>query len=367
MQPQPNDARPDHSAATEADAIAQLLHQLLLARGPGGQEDEVRAICLERLRPLCDETWVDPAGNVVGLVKGTQDEREPRRAVRVMAHMDEVAMVVKHVDTDGTLRVTALGGANPVNFGMCPVDILGDHQTIPGVLSFGSMHATGNAPQGADVQSGNVHWNDVHVITRCSVDVLREHGVRPGSRVVLSRHWRAPFRVGDAIAAHFLDDRAPIAAALHSVQCLDQRRGELACDVYFVFTTLEEESNAGAMYAAQTLPGDTTIALEVGPVMSEYGTRLGVDPIINTGDLKGYYTRCVVTDLAAAAQRCGYTAQYALLVDFASDASAVMSNGTSARGGCLAIPTENTHGYEVIVDGAIQACALTLADYLATF
>lgn len=367
MQPQPNDARPDHSAATEADAIAQLLHQLLLARGPGGQEDEVRAICLERLRPLCDETWVDPAGNVVGLVKGTQDEREPRRAVRVMAHMDEVAMVVKHVDTDGTLRVTALGGANPVNFGMCPVDILGDHQTIPGVLSFGSMHATGNAPQGADVQSGNVHWNDVHVITRCSVDVLREHGVRPGSRVVLSRHWRAPFRVGDAIAAHFLDDRAPIAAALHSVQCLDQRREELACDVYFVFTTLEEESNAGAMYAAQTLPGDTTIALEVGPVMSEYGTRLGVDPIINTGDLKGYYTRCVVTDLAAAAQRCGYTAQYALLVDFASDASAVMSNGTSARGGCLAIPTENTHGYEVIVDGAIQACALTLADYLATF
>lgn len=367
MQPQPNDARPDHSAATEADAMAQLLHQLLLARGPGGQEDEVRAICLERLRPLCDETWVDPAGNVVGLVKGTQDEREPRRAVRVMAHMDEVAMVVKHVDTDGTLRVTALGGANPVNFGMCPVDILGDHQTIPGVLSFGSMHATGNAPQGADVQSGNVHWNDVHVITRCSVDVLREHGVRPGSRVVLSRHWRAPFRVGDAIAAHFLDDRAPIAAALHSVQCLDQRREELACDVYFVFTTLEEESNAGAMYAAQTLPGDTTIAMEVGPVMSEYGTRLGVDPIINTGDLKGYYTRCVVTDLAAAAQRCGYTAQYALLVDFASDASAVMSNGTSARGGCLAIPTENTHGYEVIVDGAIQACALTLADYLATF
>jgi len=367
MQPQPNDARPDHSASTEADAIAQLLHQLLLARGPGGQEDEVRAICLERLRPLCDETWVDPAGNVVGLVKGAQDEREPRRAVRVMAHMDEVAMVVKHVDTDGTLRVTALGGANPVNFGMCPVDILGDQQIIPGVLSFGSMHATGNAPQGADVQSGNVHWNDVHVITRCSVDTLREHGVRPGSRVVLSRHWRAPFRVGDAIAAHFLDDRAPIAAALHSVQCLDQRREELACDVYFVFTTLEEESNAGAMYAAQTLPGDTTIALEVGPVMSEYGTRLGVDPIINTGDLKGYYTRCVVTDLAAAAQRCGYTAQYALLVDFASDASAVMSNGTSARGGCLAIPTENTHGYEVIVDGAIQACALTLADYLATF
>ncbi|MDQ0980610.1 M42 family peptidase [Pseudomonas synxantha] len=363
MQPQPND---DH-CNDDAQGVAQLLERLLRARGPGGQEDEVRAICLESLAPLCDETWVDPAGNVIGLIKAAQGNHEPGRAVKIMAHMDEIAMVVKHVEADGTLRVTALGGANPVNFGMCPVDILGDHQIIPGVLSFGSMHMTANAPQGADVLSGDVHWNDVHVITRCSSQILRDYGVRPGSRVTLSQHWREPFRVGDAIAAHFLDDRAPIAAVLLAAQCLKRRRQALSCDVYFVFTTLEEECNAGAMYAAATLPGDTTIAVEVGPVMDEYGTRLGVDPIINTGDLKGYYTRSVVSGLAAAAQRCGYAPQYALLVDFASDASAVMSNGTSARAGCVAIPTENTHGYEVIVDGAIQACAQTLADYLATY
>ncbi|WP_416146417.1 hypothetical protein [Pseudomonas paralactis] len=78
------------------------------------------------------------------------------------------------------------------------------------------------------------------------------------------------------------------------------------------------------------------------------------------------FNNAQVTGLAAAAQRCGYAPQYALLVDFASDASAVMSNGTSPCAGCLAIPTENTHGYELVVDGAIQACALTLADYLAT-
>ncbi|ROM33988.1 peptidase M42 [Pseudomonas poae] len=343
-----------------------LLTRLLRARGPGGQEDEVRAICLESLQPLCDEVWVDPAGNVVGLIKGKQSDGNRGRAVKVMAHMDEIAMVVKRVEADGTLRVTALGGANPVNFGMCPVDILGDAHIIPGVLSFGSMHVTKNTAQGADVLAGNVHWNDVHVITRCTVEALRKQGVRPGSRVVLSRHWREPFRVGDAIAAHFLDDRAPIAAVLHAAQRLQPRRHALARDIYLVFTTLEEECNAGAMYAAATLPGDTTIAVEVGPVMEEYGTRLGVDPIINTGDQKGYYTRSVVTDLAAAAERCGYSPQYALLVDFASDASAVMSNGTSAQAGCVAIPTENTHGYELIVEGAIEACAATLVEFLAT-
>ncbi|TLG90238.1 M42 family metallopeptidase, partial [Pseudomonas edaphica] len=88
--------------------------------------------------------------------------------------------------------------------------------------------------------------------------------------------------------------------------------------------------------------------------------------IINTGDEKGYYTRDIVMALAAAAERCGYSPQYALLVDFASDASAVLSNGSSARAGCVAIPTENTHGYELILDGAVRACSATLCEYLMT-
>lgn len=341
-----------------------LMTRLLMARGPGGQEDEVRAICLEQLALHCDETRVDPAGNVIGLLKSQREGVGADDAVRIMAHMDEIAMVVKRVEPDGTLRVVALGGANPVNFGVCPVDILGDRQTIAGVLSFGSMHATAQSRQGQDVLSGAVQWQDVHVITRCDVETLRDKGIRPGTRVVLSTHWRTPFRVGDAIAAHFLDDRAPIVAMLQAVTELSLRRDELRCDAYFVFTTLEEESNAGAMYAASHLPGDITIAVEVGPVMSEYATRLSVDPIIDTGDQKGYYSRCVVMALAGAAERCGFDPQFALLVDFASDASAVMSSGIAGKAGCLAIPTENTHGFELIIDGATEACAATLVEYL---
>ena len=97
-----------------------------------------------------------------------------------------------------------------------------------------------------------------------------------------------------------------------------------------MLTTLEEESNAGAMYAASRLPGDTTIAVEVGPVLEEYGTELSVNPIINTGDQKGYYSRTVVQGLIAAGRKAGYEPQAALLVDFASDASAVLSAGINA-------------------------------------
>lgn len=340
-----------------------LLSELLMARGPGGQEDEVRSIVLRELAPLCDEVRVDRAGNVIGLLKAASSE-DPAPAITVMAHLDEIAMIVKRVEPNGHLQVIALGGAQPICFGACPVEVMGDHAIRAGILSYGSMHGSGATAAGRDVLAGDVHWQDVHVVTRLDHAELKVAGIRPGTRVVLSQHWRTPFQVNDCWAAHFLDDRAPVTAVLECARILRQRRSELNQDVWFVLTTLEEESNAGAMFAARALPSDTTIAVEVGPVLEEYATRLSADPIINTGDQKGYYSRSVIQGLLRAAGRAGYEPQPALLVDFASDASAVMSAGVSARAGCIAIPTENTHGFEMIHEHGIAACAMTLVEYL---
>lgn len=343
--------------------IPELLASLLMARGPGGQEDEVRRICQAELSKCCDEVTVDRAGNVAGVIKASVPGAEAD-AIRVLAHLDEIAMIVKRVHDDGTLEITALGGAQPISFGVCPVDILGDGHTLPGVLSYGSMHNSGGTAQGRDVLRGDVQWADVYIITRRSRAELSQAGIRPGTRVVLSQHWRKPFVLHDCVGAHFLDDRAPLAAVISAAHQVRECRAQLTQDVWFVCTTLEEESNAGAMYAALHLPGDTTVAVEVGPVLAEYGTVLSADPIINTGDEKGYYTRSVVDELISATRAAGYDPQVALLVDFASDASAVMSVGLAARAGCIAIPTENTHGFEVVSYEGIEACAATLATYL---
>jgi putative aminopeptidase FrvX len=348
----------------EADLL-ELLEELLLARGPGGQEREVREIARRELQAHCDQLWQDPAGNLVGRIRAAdQSSAGERHAVRLLAHLDEIAMVVKRVEADGTLRVEALGGAYPFNFGACPVELLGDQDTLPGVLSFGPMHATQETPQGSDLLQGRLQWSDVHVVTRLSAEELTAQGVHPGTRVVLARHWRKPFRVEDAIAAHFMDDRAPVLATLLAARQTTARRAELECDVYFVFTTMEEETNAGALYAARTLPGDVTVAVEVGPVAAEYGTQLSVNPIVNTGDRKGYYSKSVTDALLAAARRRGLDPQSALLVDFASDASAILQAGLTAKAGCIAIPTENTHGYETVVLGSLAACADTLVDFV---
>lgn len=348
------------------EADYSLLESLLLARGPGGNEQEVRAVCRRELAASCDEVWLDAADNLVGLIRAEGAPREAAAvgAIRVMAHQDEIAMLVKRIGDDGRLHVVALGGAFPVNFGMCPVDVLGETDVLPGVLSFGTMHGTAESTQSTHILSGNVQWSDVHVITRRTPEELAQMGVRPGTRVVLGQHWRRPFRVNDAIAAHFLDDRAPVVAALRAAEQLATCKSDLNQDLYIVLTTNEEETNSGAQYAARTLPGTVCIAVEVGPIADEYATRLCADPIILTGDEKGLYTKSITDGLLAAAIRCGYTPQPALMPGFASDASAVLGSGSSPRAGCLAIPTENTHGYELITEDAMQACTRTLVSYL---
>ncbi|WP_313088376.1 M20/M25/M40 family metallo-hydrolase [Pseudomonas sp.] len=348
------------------EADYSLLEALLLARGPGGNEQEVRSVCRRELEASCDKVWLDAADNLVGLIRaeGAPREAATAGAMRVMAHQDEIDMVVKRIGDDGRLHVVALGGAFPVNFGMCPVDVLGETDVLPGVLSFGTMHGTAESTQSMHILSGNVQWSDVHVITRRTPEALAQMGVRPGTRVVLSQHWRRPFRVNDAIAAHFLDDRAPLVAVLRAAEQLASCKSDLKQDLYIVLTTNEEETNSGAQYAARTLPGSVCIAVEVGPIAEEYATRLCADPIILTGDEKGLYTKSITDGLLAAAIRCGYTPQPALMPGFASDASAVLGSGSSPRAGCLAIPTENTHGYELITEDAMQACTRTLVAYL---
>ncbi|HZQ32516.1 MAG TPA: peptidase M42, partial [Mycobacterium sp.] len=124
---------------TVTDEYRDLLQELLWAYGPCGQEEAVRAICRRELESSVDDMWVDEAGNLVGHIRGS---REDTSATRVLAHMDELSMLVKRVESDGTLHLTPLGTMYPGNFGLGPVAVLGDEQTVIGVLTVGSEHTT---------------------------------------------------------------------------------------------------------------------------------------------------------------------------------------------------------------------------------
>ena len=64
----------------KGERMLALTRELIEARGPAGREDEVRAIVLRELAGSCDQTWVDEAGNAIGLIRGASagKTRKPR-------------------------------------------------------------------------------------------------------------------------------------------------------------------------------------------------------------------------------------------------------------------------------------------------
>lgn len=349
----------------DAENVWTAVQELVSARGPCGQEEEVRQVCQGYLQDLCDRTWVDEAGNLIGLLKGATDEGP---AIQVMAHMDELAMVVKRVNDDGTLRVNPLGGIYPGNFGQGPVEILGDEGILPGVLSAGPMHITPESATGWAIKpkGGNKapDWEHVYVVTRQSAEELKAAGVHAGSRVVIAQNRRGLFEVGDAVGGYFLDDRIAIAMMLGAASILKLAGKRPAADVYLVCTTHEEIGAHGATYAARTLPGDITLALDVGPAAAEYGIELTAAPIVVYGDRVGLYDKGISDRLLACGRQLDLDPQCAYWQGYASDASLAKAYGQTARSGLLCIATENTHGYEMVIKDGLWPCARLLAAFL---
>jgi putative aminopeptidase FrvX len=341
-----------------------LLQELLWACGPSGQEDAVRDICRRELANSVDEMWVDEAGNLVGLIRGEGDED----AVRVMAHMDELSMIVKRVDPDGTLHLSPLGTMYPGNFGLGPVSLLGDEE-LTGVLSLGSEHTTSESqriwetkPDGGDKA---MDWTNVFVFTGRTVDELADAGVGVGTRICVDRTKRTLVELGDYIGCYFMDDRALVTALLGVAQTLKSRRARPPHDVYVVFTTNEEVGGIGGSYASRMLPGHLTLALEVGPTEGEYDTTVSGGPIVAYSDAQCVYDKEVADRLLSIARKLEMSPQAAVLGACESDASHSKASGLAPKAGLLCLPTMNTHGYEVIRRDAISSIVDVVVEFLS--
>lgn len=343
----------------------ELLQELLWAYGPSGQEDDVRDICRRELADVVDETWVDKAGNVIGLIRG--DDADD--ATRVMAHMDELSMLIKRIEADGTLHLTPLGTMYPGNFGLGPVCVLGDQERLTGVLSLGSEHTTSEStqiwetkPDGGDKA---MDWTHVSVFTGRSDKELADAGIHIGTRICVERSKRALVEIGDYLGCYFMDDRALVAALLDAAVMLRENHRRPANDAYFVFTTSEEVGGIGGAYANRSLPGDLTLALEVGPTEAEYETTVRGGPIVAYSDALCIYDKNVADRLIGVGEKLGLSPQPAVLGAFESDASHAKANGLVARAGLLCLPTLSTHGYEVIRRDAISSIAEMVVEFVS--
>ena len=108
--------------------IGDLVYELIQIPGPIGFEYRVAQRLQELLHSYVDEIHIDKIGNVIAKKKGT----EGKRSLALVAHMDQVSMVVQKVDE--FVWFDKLGWIDFGNLPSTPVLILGTECDIPGVV-----------------------------------------------------------------------------------------------------------------------------------------------------------------------------------------------------------------------------------------
>jgi putative aminopeptidase FrvX len=337
--------------------ILDLFTRLLDVPSPSGREERLA----ERVRGLL-QTWdyepqTDAAGNLFVRLPGQEDG--PLHCLA--AHMDEIGMVVTRVEDDGRLAVDRSGGLLPWKLGEGPVEILGDRETLRGILSMGSTH-TRQAGEKA------ITWSDVHLITGHSPERLAEAGVRPGTTAVPVREARGPYLLGDEadplVAAWTFDDRMGVAVLLRLLDQLRSHALQPRWPALVAFTVREEEGGHGAKILAGRERPEIFIAVDGCPMPPGAPLSLDGRPGIWSKDRLAHYDRGLIADLSLAAAAAGTALQPVVYDGAASDASLVFSAGAAPRVACFGHVRENSHGFEVARLAVFDNVLRTLRRYL---
>ena len=92
-------------------ALPEALHDLLTAHGPSGREEAPAAAFRRHAEAFGAEvTASDALGSIAARVPGTGDGP----AVAVLGHLDEIGLIVTHVDDKGFLWFAGVGGWDPI-------------------------------------------------------------------------------------------------------------------------------------------------------------------------------------------------------------------------------------------------------------
>jgi hypothetical protein len=100
----------------------------------------------------------------------------------------------------------------------------------------------------------------------------------------------------------------------------------------------------GGSYAGRTLPGDLTLALEVGPSEAEYGTTVGGGPVVGYSGAQCVYDKGVADQMMGVATELDLSPQGRGAWRVCVGRVACEGDGRVAAGGAV-VPADAEHAW----------------------
>ena len=332
--------------------LRALTSDLMLIAGLSGYEGRVRKRLKAEMAALGLSTSTDRLGNLIATLTG--DPGAP--SIMLFAHMDQLGLVVRKIESNGLIRVERLGGVPEKALpAQAVLFCIGDGRDLPGIIANKSHHATGQ-----DEKYRVLPYPELYVDAGfTTADEALAAGIDIGTPIVYDPRVLA--LAGDRLAGTAVDDRAACAVIVEVARALvDAPKRPM---VHLVFSVLEEFNLRGAVTAAQMLQPDIAIQLDLilatdTPDMATRGdVRMGVGPAMSLysfhgrGTLNGTIPHPALVKLFEVTARAeNLTLQRSAHIGALTDSSYVQLVGQGVAAIDLGFPMRYSHSALEVCD-----------------
>ena len=229
----------------------KFLFDLLATGTPSGYEEPGQAVVRKYLAPFADQVRTDVHGNLHAV-------KNPKAPFRVMftGHVDEIGLMVMHIDEKGYLSVARVGGVYVPGLQGQRVVLHTAKGPVPGVIGVKPIHLMSAKERDAAVTEIDKIWIDIGAKDKAEA----EKWVALGDVATIDVPPRE--MVGGRFVARGLDDRIGVFVVAEALRLLAKAKINVALHV--VSTVQEEIGLRGARTSAFSVEPHIGVAVDVG-------------------------------------------------------------------------------------------------------
>lgn len=241
--------------------MKELLEEMIKVPGVSGFEDDIRDCIREKIEAMGLNATEDNLGDLLV----TLGDKGP--SVVMIAHMDELGLIVSKIEEDGSIRIRKVGGIDDRTLVGRVVEIKTQKGMVTGVLGLKPPHLMTDADDRKKVMT----WQEVRVdVGTRSKKGTEKLGIRVLDPMVFKKD--ITYIGKDLICARAVDDRMGCAIILDVLEKL--KDAKLPIKLTFAWSVQEETGLKGAKVIGFNLRPDYVFAVDTmtttdGPCMGE--------------------------------------------------------------------------------------------------
>jgi len=310
--------------------MKSLIQKLTGIPGTSGYETKIRAAIRTEIEATADEIRVDNLGNLIAYKRGSDPNGQ---TIMLAAHMDEIGLIATHIDDNGFVRFSTIGGVPR-------------HSSLSGRVSFL------NGTRGVIGHEALEDLNRLATFDQMYIDVGASNSADCPVRVGDPAVFDQPFLdLGDRLVSKAMDDRIGVAILIETMRQMPVTPNS----VFFVFSAQEEVGVRGATTAAYSLKPNIGIAVDVTrsgdtPKGVKMEVSLGKGPAIKVRDGGMLSDPRLVDWMINTAKKANLPYQIEVLERGSTDAHAIQISRAGVPAGCISIPCRYIHSPSEMID-----------------